>query len=139
MHILYFKYIGIQVKKVFTQYVDFVFYYVKMPLIYIYHILEPLNHCFLYYPNAYKVLTIYLYQSESHFVLSAQDIMRFALLHILYLSNLSICTFVLSVFQHAKRAANFNICIRYLNLFSSFYIQTNLIYYLFEVHLWTVL
>ena len=38
--------------------------------------------------------------------------MRFALLHILYLSNLSTCTFALSVFQYEQRAANLNICLR---------------------------
>ena len=48
MHILNFKYVGIWVKKFFTQYVNSVFYYVKMPLIYIYNFLKSLIHCLLH-------------------------------------------------------------------------------------------
>ena len=65
------------------------------------------NFCFLLMSCKFFVLHVHFktnvnpiiwYKSELHFALSAWDIIYFVLLHILYLSNLSICMFKIKIF-----------------------------------------
>ena len=56
-HLLY-AYFGFKIcrylgQDIFTQYVNSVFYYVKMSLIYVYYFFKSLIHCLLYNPNVY--------------------------------------------------------------------------------------